>query len=396
MSSLSIGFCGIEMDNPVVIAASPATETVEGIIECSRAGAGAIITKSIADYNESAHQMGARRAYLNSRGFWATSTFRRETLSRSEGMGLIADAARQTSVPIIASITGTDLEVNHWLPTCLGAVNAGACAIQLDLFYLPQPICSAHSMEGLVDLLGTLAAEISVPVVPKLNIEIPAYLAAQLFPQSGIAGFSLLDSVRVPSPIDVDQRGASRYRFVQKPGMSSLFGEWQLPLAQHYTLILGRLTDLPLCAGGGLTSARDALELIMLGATTVQYATAVLVKGYEYVRKLVGDLDNLLIALGYDTILDVQGISLKEQRTDAEGATPLFETAKVAIDYTRCTKCGRCLDLAFCNAIAHQGDFIRITQSLCDGCGFCTYFCGAEALSLERVPKQTQATRLTI
>lgn len=387
MASLAITFGEVHLDNPIVVASCPATETWEGIVECGKAGAGAAISKSISDYDESGLQLGARRARVDARGLWAASTFRRETLTRQAGARLISEAVRRTRMPIIASVAAVDLSIEHWLPTCLDVQNAGASMIQLDLFYLPQPVCTDGSSESLLDLCDNLVDGLSIPVLPKLNIEIPAYLAACRFSNSRVAGLSLLDSVRVPSPIDIAQGGSPVYQFIEEPGMSSVFGSWQLPLTQHYTMILSRLTSLPLCAGGGLTDAKDALELTMLGATLVQYATAVLVNGYGYIRKLVTGLAGLLDGFGYGSILEVRGLALKQQYTDIEEHQPIFGTAVAVVDEARCTGCKSCSQLTFCRALTEREGQISIVHELCDGCGLCASCCEAGAITLQPVPK---------
>ena len=48
-----------------------------------------------------------------------------------------------------------------------------------------------------------------------------------------------------------------------------------------------------------------------------------------------------------------------------------------AIDTTKCTECGLCLDLCRFNAI--NGDF-RINPIDCEGCGVCVYFCPENAI----------------
>ncbi len=383
MPELAVDFCGFELRNPFVAASSPATETVSGIVRCGQAGAGAIITKSIADYDEDKLSRGARRTYVGSRGLWATSTFRRETITRQAGTQLLARASRQSVAPIIASVTAMDLDPDSWLGTCLDLQSAGASMIQLDLFYLPQPVCTDSSIKALVSLIHTLTTAVSIPILPKLNLELPAYLMASCLSETDIAGVSLLDSVRVPSPVKPD--GSSAYSSVRQLGMSSLFGAWQLPLTQHYTMILSRLTNFPLCVGGGLTSSSDALEMIMLGATTVQYATTILTRGYEFLSEALKQLDNLLQELGHHSVRDARGIASQRQYTDVEGATPRFEEAMARVDHEKCTMCRKCLQLTFCTAIAEDGGRIDINSSCCDGCGFCAYFCDSDAIRLENL-----------
>jgi dihydroorotate dehydrogenase/NAD-dependent dihydropyrimidine dehydrogenase PreA subunit len=379
MVSLCVNFADIEMKNPIVVASSPATENLQNILGCWKAGAGAVITKSIADYDPDSFALGARRTFMDSQGMWAASTFRRETLSLKEGTSLVRKATEITDIPVIASVTGIGTEIDSWYSACLGVEKAGAHMIQLDLFYLPQPVCSSSTAAALRDLIDHLAANLSVPVMPKLNVEIPANFAADLFKDLSIGGIAYLDSVRVPSPIFVKRGGALAYRFISRPSASSLFGSWQKPLTLHYTDVLRKLTSFPLCAGGGLVSAHDILETIMLGATTVQLASTILLHGFKRINELVLNLTHLLEEQGYEDVNELRGKA--HQHFGSQDETR-FVKAKVAIDETLCNACGRCLDVVFCNAIKSEGGMIRISEDACEGCGLCTFICERGALIL--------------
>ncbi len=382
MSLLSTTFCGLDLDNPIVVASCPATETVENILKCADNGAGAVITKSICDYEERLFQRGARRTHVDSRGIWATSTFRRETLSSSAGLDLVNKSSTTISIPIIASVAARDLDPEHWLPLCRDLQDAGSAMLQLDLFYLPQPVCSGPSVEGLKKLFSVLKEEMAIPIMPKLNIQIPAYLATTEPFVRNVCAFSLLDSIRVPCPPELLGTNRAAYRYVRNIGSSSVFGRWQLPLAQHYTFILARLGKLPICAGGGANNARDALELIMLGASLVQFATAILLNGYGFIGKLVMDLDRHLRDSGYATLTEATGLVAKQQRTDLEGAEPVFYPVTAAVDNDKCVMCESCLSIAFCSAITLQNGNIWINADECDGCGLCANLCDEGAIDL--------------
>ncbi len=104
MASLDVNFGGLLLKNPIIIASAPPTETAESIVRCAEAGAAAVVTKTIAQFDDRNHILGARRTYTNRRGIWALSTFRRETLTLEMGVQLITESVSNTDIPIIASV----------------------------------------------------------------------------------------------------------------------------------------------------------------------------------------------------------------------------------------------------------------------------------------------------
>lgn len=381
MNRLAVELGDLRLKNPVVVAAAPPTETVDNVIRCANAGAGAVITKSIADYDESAYQLGARRAYLDHQGLWATSTYRRETLSLEAGIKLVAESVDRSGIPIIASVTAQDTRIESWLDTCLALEQAGASMIQLDLFYLPQPVYSPSRVGAARNLIDGLCSELSIPVMPKLNIEIPAHLAADLLSGSKIAALSYLDSVRVSPPIDIYAEGRLTFRFVNKPSGSSLFGSWQKPLTLHYTHVLSQLVELPLCAGGGLKSGDDAVEMIMLGATAVQFASVVVLHGFNRITNILSDMERFLEEGGYQDIDALRGIAWRGIGSPDETT---FDNVQAEVDPALCNTCGRCLELVFCGAISQDRDRVHISSERCDGCNLCTFVCETNAITLRK------------
>lgn len=382
MSSLEVDFAGVKLRNPVVVAACPATETVHNILACAKAGAGAVTTKSIARYNIDTFPIGFRRTHVDYRGLWATSAYRRETLTLEAGTELVSQASQDTDTPIFASVTALDMEPDSWYPVCHAMQEAGASLIQLDLFYMPQPICSEEHCSALAGLVRHLARNIKIPVVPKLNIEIPVFFVGDMFANTGIAGISLLDSVRMPPPVCLERSGLPAYRFVEKPSATSLFGSWQLPLTLHYTHLLSRYSSLPLCSGGGLMNSSDALEVIMHGATAVQFATAVLLYGYDRIKEILFGVEEYLERNHIDDIAALRGVVLRHVGSENETS---FTDARAEVDHDLCNQCGRCLQLSFCAALTLINEDVYVMNDLCDGCSLCEYFCETGALKVKAV-----------
>ena len=372
---------GYNLKNPLIIASSPLTETLEGIIECFNNGASAVVTKSISRIAD-AKQIGARRACLDEMGFWATSTFYRETLNLERGCDLISCASAKIDIPIIASVTGLNFNLNQWSRSCEEVTTAGASMIQLDLFYLPQPITQKENLEKMEVLITELSKTSKIPIIPKLNIEIPAYLVQKLFKKTNIECISFLDSIRVSSPTKTDL--LPKFGMVKNLGMSSLFGPWQLPLTYHYAIILRKTTNYQMIGGGGISKSFDILNLLMLGVNATQIASSVILNGYGYISKLILDLEKNLKEVGVNSVNDILNRVANTQSIDTEQSQTLFIDSFAMINQEKCIKCKKCLDLSFCHAILEKDGKISINNEYCDGCGLCVSICSENAIYLKK------------
>ena len=69
---------------------------------------------------------------------------------------------------------------------------------------------------------------------------------------------------------------------------------------------------------GGVESGRDAAEFILLGASTVQVCTGVMLHGYPLVRRLCGELQDVMSHHGFTSIDEFRGASLPFFTTHSE------------------------------------------------------------------------------
>ncbi len=374
MPSLNVNFAGLQLRNPVIVASAPPTENLESIIKCAEAGAGAIVTKSAANFDSSRFQMGARRTYVDKSGLWAQGTFRHETLTLDEGVKLVEQSVRSIDVPVIASVGSLSLEPQDWITSCLAMQDAGASMVQLDLFYLPQPRCSANNMQKLCELLRELTTQLRIPVAPKLNYDIPPHLAAQFLKDTSIDAVFLIDSIRVPVPIDINQGGRSKIQHLEGARECSLFGAWQKPLTLQYTSVIHDTLSIPISAGGGFMNGKDAIEAMMLGATTVQFATVIIRYGHKQITKILKQLHLYMEKNHIETLDEIRGAA---QRITAKAAYQegIFTPARAVVDHDLCIKCGLCTRIVFCEDISLGLDGKVEIKEACDGCGLCPTTC---------------------
>ena len=119
-------------------------------------------------------------------------------------------------------------------------------------------------------LLSELVNGLDVPIMPKLNVNLPKDFIIPILAEAGVEYVSLLDSVR--SPFLMEQNGKYSVCGRLDPHTTSCFGHWQLPLTLGYTYTASQ-HGLKVCAGGGVTNADDVKKLLAAGAVTVQSAT---------------------------------------------------------------------------------------------------------------------------
>lgn len=337
-------FLGYELTGHLIAASSPATETLSNIVACMNNGAAAVILKSASSTR--LHDGKNRRCLIDKYGLWAESGFDREIMPIEQALLLTRQSVEQCNIPIIPSVTELTLESEKWIEDCQAFQNVGASAIQLDFFYFHNLLCNDNFNLKFINLLKEIKRNTIIPIMPKISISIPAELAAYLLVNAGVEYVSLLDSIHVPKP---------RNSLLSGEGLS-LFGSFMFPITRQYTYVLSQ-TGIKICAGGGVTSAEHVQDLILLGASTVQIATEVLINGFSRFNQIEEDLNTMM----------------PQDR-------PIISVGKrKAFFYPEnCTNCGKCRKQCFCS-VAQE---LVKTNEQCEGCGLCASICGSGAIKM--------------
>ena len=370
-SRLAVEFAGHQLKSPIIAASAPPTESAVAMRACARAGAGAVVTKSIVDYDRSNWPAIPRRVKRDRQRYWIQGSFASETLTLAEGARMIAETRAVVDLPIIASVGVLDPDSDASIEAALRLVAAGADVIHFDLFYLPQPRSTDAMMAALTALFQRARASLPVAFGPKLNTDIPAHRFATAIDRSAIDTVFLLDSIRVPPPLRPDGTPAIE---AWAGGLEcSLFGsDWQKPIAFQYARVLADAGMPGLCVGGGLRNAEDIMEAIMLGATTVQVATQLIIQGYDWIARTNENLERLLEKAGVAELADLRGLALRRRdRAAPESVAPV----RALVDASKCQPCGVCTRLVFCPFISEQPGGLPAISDACYGCGLCAELC---------------------
>ncbi len=296
--------------------------------------------------------------------------------------------------PIIVSLM-METE-SEWHDIIKRSIDAGADGLELN-FGCPHGMCergmgSAVGQEPTVNerITGWAVKHSSVPVLVKLtpNVSniIPHGMASQ---RGGAHGVSLINTIKSIIAVDID-------RFVPEPRVGSMStnggycGAAVKPIALHMVAALARERDfkLPISGIGGICNWRDAVEFILLGASTVQVCTEVMLRGYGVVEDMIDGLEQYMRTHDFSTIDQMVGKAVPA--CGEWGELDLNYETVAKIDADKCIGCQLCV--AACHDGAHQcihpveGTRVpRVDEAECVGCNLCQIVCPVEGC-IEMVP----------
>jgi dihydroorotate dehydrogenase (NAD+) catalytic subunit len=119
------------------------------------------------------------------------------------------------------------------------------------------------------DVTRAVKAETDKPVIVKLTPNAPDVVAvARACEEAGADGLTAINTV-LGMRIDTTKR-----RPMLGTGSGGLSGPAIRPIAVHVTYQVAQAVSIPIIGAGGVTSADDALEFLMAGASAVQVGTA--------------------------------------------------------------------------------------------------------------------------
>ncbi len=124
--------------------------------------------------------------------------------------------------------------------------------------------------------------------------------------------------------------------------MSGYSGAAIKPIALHFIAEMAQCAELglPLSAMGGVETWIDALEYLLVGATTVQVTTGIIKYGYRIVQDMIEGLSDYMVSRGITRAEDLIGKALPNLKS-----TDHFDLARqgiAAYDIDKCVGCGQC------------------------------------------------------
>jgi len=378
---------GVRFRNPIWMASMTFGWSGEALRRAGEAGAGAVVPKSIGSPEETFQhpRCGRMKLYRHDRvpiGMQNNEIFSTINLDRwletelavaiTGGakliVSIVANANPDDTARIARKVVATglasllELNISCPMPATRVGMNIGKSPkLAAEQVYAVKSACP------------------DVALMPKLtpNVSDVAEIA-RACAEAGADAIAATNSIQALVGVNVET--GKPYL----PAFGGYSGPAVRPIMLRCVAQIAQAVDLPVCGIGGISSWEHAVEMMMVGASSVQLGTAVLWHGYGIIADILRGLEAFMERKGFETPNAMVGTALQHLTTTEEMATWPPRTAM--LDPNLCVACGRCHTVCGYSAIqiGEDGTY-RVASAACDGCGLCVEFCPAGALCLSPI-----------
>lgn len=386
LASLGVSFCGFDLPHPFLLAATPASRNGEMISRAFEMGWAGAVWKTIGQV-PGVPNPKVSPAYHSLR--WNHHIWCFENIDLGNPTPLDETLREISRVKawfpdrlLVVSLRG-DEAPRQWQELAIVAQQAGADMLELMVSCPHDASDNLTTDQTMTHTVSTVTrwiqAVASLPVMVKISPNTSdARLLARAAKGAGAQAISAANTIRCLAGVDLDT-------LVPLPsvGEHSCFGGCSGPALKPIVLqIVAELAmdpflGLPLSAIGGVSDWRDAVEYLLVGATTVQVGTAVMLNGYRILEDLLSGLSNFLEQKGFSSCRDLIGHSI--QYLTGQPQLSREHVVKARIVEEKCVRCLRCY--VACRDGAHQAIEVGedrlpwVDESRCVGCALCQQTC---------------------
>jgi dihydropyrimidine dehydrogenase (NAD+) subunit PreA len=382
---------GIRSPNPFWLASCPITNTGEMVARAFDAGWGGVVWKTI---GEQVQNVTSRLGALDVAGRRMVGISNIELISDRPpevNFAEVADIKRRYPNQAVVVSLMVEAKPETWYDFVQRANDTGADGIELN-FGCPHGM-SERGMGAAVGQVPEYVQMITEWVMEKATIPVLVKLTpnvtdirppARAARAAGADGIALINTVSSLIGVNLDTwapipnvRGKGSHGGYSGPAVK--------PIALHMVSAVASDPDvrLPVSGIGGVADWYDAVEFMLVGASSVQVGTSVMHLGFRMIDDLVDGLSTYLRAKGLHSPAELVGRALPTL-TDWGHLDQSFRLL-AQIDETRCIHCNLCYTA--CNDGAHQAirlegqngtSKLTVDGDWCVGCHLCQYVCPVE------------------
>jgi len=299
---LNVNLCGVKLRNPTVLASGILGVTKESVDRIGRSGAGAVTLKSLCHEerkgNPNPTMFGYDGVFLNAVGL--------------PGQGIdnaVKDFGRldNLSVPVIGSIYGYKIEQFGQVTKKMASLKPAIVEVDISCPHMDY----GKPYYADTELVAMVTREVKknsgkIPVSIKLSPNV--YDIKEIAHAAEKAGADAITAINTATGMAID---ADAKKPILANKIGGISGPALKPIAVRCVYEIYEAVKIPIIGTGGVTYGKDAIEMIMAGATAVGIGTAVYYRGIDVFRKVCNEMEEWMKKNKIKNLDEVRGISHK-------------------------------------------------------------------------------------
>lgn len=306
MADLSTEFCGVRFENPLVLASGVLGMTGDAMARIIRSGAGGVTSKSLWAHEHKGHPspviISSEHFMLNAVGL--------PDGGPEKAKEEIARFREVCKAPLIANIVGGSISEYTEIAGIIADLKPDiielniSCPNVQDEFGKPLACSTVKSAEVTKLVKEVLDKKgVKIPLTVKLSPNVESIVAiAKSVLAAGADGVTAINTVGPGMVIDIDFAEP-----VLSNKVGGVSGPAIKPIAVKCVYDIYKECKCPIIGTGGVTCGRDAIEMIMAGATLVGIGSAIWFRGQDAFGEIVREMNEWCDANGVKNLSTLIG-----------------------------------------------------------------------------------------
>lgn len=302
MIKLETTYMGLKLKNPIVVASSGLTNTVDKIKALEEAGAGAVVLKSIFEEqinSEVSHLINKdpQNLYPEAEDYIWNYTRNNSITAHLE---LLKKVKKLVSIPIIASVNC--ITAKEWMTFAKDFEDAGADALELNLFVVPtkRQQTGVEIEQMYVDILKEVKKQVKIPVAVKIGYYFSNLISmVEKLMANGAASVTMFNRFYEPD-INLDKLVLSASEIFSSPADIRRTLRW-------VGLVSAALPKMEIAASTGIHDGAAVAKQLLAGAQVTQICSVVYIEGAQIIDGILKDLEAFMKKWNFKTIDDFRG-----------------------------------------------------------------------------------------
>lgn len=307
---LKTRYMGLELNNPLVVSASPLTMDLENLRACEAQGAGAVVLRSLFEeqiVNELEGRMDQEDMY-----YWypeAAEQIRKISKGQTlrPYLNYIEKARNELSVPVIASINC--FSSGSWTSFAREVEKAGAQALELNVAtHLPGEAEGSDRGKGgglmepeenIRAIIAGVKKQVDIPVSVKIGPYHSNLIAAgRGMEEAGADALVIFNRYYRPD-IDIEQLEVTSDSYLSAPE--------ELTHSLRWVGVLSRHLGCDIAANTGIHGFEGIVKQLLAGATVTQFCSVLYIQGMGYIATMLEDLKWWMKQKRFASVEDFRG-----------------------------------------------------------------------------------------